>query len=57
MKKTNKDEIFCSFCESSQEDINLLIEGNDVHICDICIEKASEVIDADKKKNNQTKFK
>ena len=53
MKKTNKDEIFCSFCESSQEDINLLIEGNDVHICDICIEKASEVIDADKKKNNQ----
>ena len=44
MKKTNKEEIYCSFCESNQEKINLLIEGNDVYICDLCIIKASEVI-------------
>ncbi len=44
MKTTNKEEIYCSFCESNQEKINLLIEGNDVYICDLCIIKASEVI-------------
>ena len=44
MKTTNKEEIYCSFCESTQEKINLLIEGNDVYICDLCIIKASEVI-------------
>ena len=44
MKTTNKEEIYCSFCESTQEKINLLVEGNDVYICDLCIIKASEVI-------------
>ena len=53
MKKTNKEEIFCSFCESSQDNINLLIEGNDVYICDLCIEKASDVISED---NNNNKY-
>ena len=47
MKKTNKEEIYCSFCESNQEKINLLIEGNDVYICDLCIKKASEVISSE----------
>ena len=56
MKKTNKEEIFCSFCESSQDDINLLIEGNEVYICDLCIVKASDVISDDKNKNEKNIF-
>ena len=56
MKKADKEEIFCSFCESPQEEINLLIEGNNVYICDLCIEKASEVI-AEDNKNNDNIFK
>ena len=56
MKKTNKEEIFCSFCESSQDDINLLIEGNEVYICDLCIAKASDVISDDKNKNEKNIF-
>ena len=56
MKKTNKEEIFCSFCESPQDDINLLIEGNEVYICDLCIVKASDVISEDKIKNDKNIF-
>ena len=56
MKKTNKEEIFCSFCESSQDDINLLIEGNEVYICDLCIVKASDVISENKNKNDKNIF-
>ena len=56
MKKTNKEEIFCSFCESSQDDINLLIEGNEVYICDLCIVKASDVLSDDKNKNEKNIF-
>ena len=56
MKRTNKEEIFCSFCESSQDDINLLIEGNEVYICDLCIVKASDVISEDKSKNDKNIF-
>ena len=56
MKKTNKEEIFCSFCESPQDDINLLIEGNEVYICDLCIVKASDVISEDKSKNDKNIF-
>ena len=56
MKKTSKEEIFCSFCESSQDDINLLIEGNEVYICDLCIVKASDVISEDKNKNDKNIF-
>ena len=56
MKKTNKEDIFCSFCESSQDDINLLIEGNEAYICDLCIVKASDVISDDKNKNEKNIF-
>ncbi len=44
MKKTDKQKIYCSFCGIHQEDVELLIEGNEVYICNLCLDKASQVI-------------
>jgi len=44
MKKTDKQQIYCSFCGVPQEDVDLLIEGNEVYICNLCLDKASQVI-------------
>ena len=41
-KKENK--LICSFCGSTEKDVNFLIEGESVFICDICIEKANEIV-------------
>ncbi|MBI64915.1 MAG: ATP-dependent Clp protease ATP-binding subunit ClpX [Candidatus Marinimicrobia bacterium] len=50
MKKTDKQKIYCSFCGIHQEDVELLIEGNEVYICNLCLDKASQVIN----QNNNT---
>ena len=45
LEKNNKDKnLICSFCGSSEVDVNFLVEGDNVFICDICIEKANEII-------------
>ena len=41
-KKENK--LICSFCGSTEKDVNFLIEGESAFICDICIEKANEIV-------------
>ena len=43
-KKSQKTLIKCSFCGSSQNEIDFLVEGDDVFICDLCIEKANEAL-------------
>ena len=43
--KTSKEKkLICSFCGSSDIDVNFLVEGDNVYICDICIEKANEIV-------------
>ena len=48
-KKLQKSLIKCSFCGSSQNEIDFLVEGDDVFICDLCIEKANEALILNKK--------
>ena len=43
-QKTIKNKIICSFCNSEQEKIDFLVEGNGAFICDFCIEKAYEAL-------------
>ena len=39
-----KSNLSCSFCASSEKDVNFLIEGDNAYICDICIDKANEIV-------------
>ena len=34
----------CSFCGRSKEDVTILISGMDAQICELCVEKAQEII-------------
>lgn len=44
-KNTNK----CSFCGRSQKDVNMLITGPSVNICDDCVRMAYEIVGSNKK--------
>ncbi len=43
MSKSNKD-IKCSFCGSGKQDTLMLIAGLDAHICDKCVNQASQIL-------------
>lgn len=43
----------CSFCGRDKRNANILIAGISGHICDSCIEQAHEIIQEEKKKNNE----
>lgn len=40
----NKTIDYCSFCGRSDNEVNLLIAGMSAHICDSCIEQASQIV-------------
>ena len=40
-------EIRCSFCGKTQDQVNKLIAGPGVYICDECVELCSDIIDED----------
>lgn len=42
--KTKGANSYCSFCGKRQSDVKKLIAGNDVFICDACIELCNEVL-------------
>ena len=43
--KNQKDtSLSCSFCGSNESDVNFLVEGDSAFICDICIDKANEIV-------------
>ncbi len=44
MKKSSRKTIECSFCNVSQQDVLLLVEGNSCYICDLCIEKSNQIM-------------
>jgi len=54
VKKYNKKSLKCSFCKVSQKEVKYLVEGDEVFICDKCVKKANQIIDAGLKKNKQT---
>tara|TARA_B100000945_G_C20377357_1_gene595303 strand:+ start:104 stop:1336 length:1233 start_codon:yes stop_codon:yes gene_type:complete len=41
------EKITCSFCGKNKQDTNILIAGNDAHICDACIEQAHYIVQED----------
>jgi len=47
MTKENSpgDDLLCSFCGKSQEEVKKLIAGPSVYICDECIQLCNEIID------------
>ena len=43
----SKDNIFCSFCGKSQDEVQRLISGKNSYICDSCVELCHELIFSD----------
>jgi ATP-dependent Clp protease ATP-binding subunit ClpX len=43
-KDDSKDDLLCSFCGKSQEEVKKLIAGPSVYICDECIQLCTEII-------------
>jgi ClpX C4-type zinc finger len=43
-----KPTLYCSFCGKSQHDVQKLIAGPKVHICDECVDCCIEVLGEDK---------
>lgn len=41
----NKDEVRCSFCGKNKDEVFKMIAGNDVFICDECVDLCSDIID------------
>ena len=44
MKMSKTENIQCSFCGRSREEVKILIAGQEGHICEHCIEHAHEVV-------------
>ena len=51
-----KNELYCYFCGSKEEEVNYLIEGDEAYICDYCINKAHLVINESNDKNKKNDF-
>ena len=47
MPKKDETQIKCSFCGKGQDEVNRLIAGPGVYICDECIEVCFEILDGD----------
>ncbi|MCL7989087.1 ATP-dependent Clp protease ATP-binding subunit ClpX [Sphingobacterium sp. lm-10] len=61
MSKSNQKDIHCSFCGISKSEAQMLIAGDGAHICDRCVQQASEILAEElkqrKSKNLQTVLK
>lgn len=45
MRRSNKQSYCCSFCGRDKSEALILIAGIDGHICEVCVEQASEIIE------------
>jgi ATP-dependent Clp protease ATP-binding subunit ClpX len=43
-KDESNDDLLCSFCGKSQDEVKKLIAGPSVYICDECIQLCTEII-------------
>jgi ATP-dependent Clp protease ATP-binding subunit ClpX len=59
MRSKNKQNYRCSFCGRDKSEALILIAGIDGHICEVCVEQASEIIEEElyggKKKEEEPK--
>ena len=51
----SEKELTCSFCGLTKVQTNLLVAGQEAHICDSCIEQAYGIIVEENKKNDTEK--
>jgi ATP-dependent Clp protease ATP-binding subunit ClpX len=52
-KRNFRDQVFrCSFCGRSADEVESLISGPDVHICNDCVQSATEIISRHRKQAN-----
>lgn len=47
MQKNDENQIKCSFCGKTQNEVNKLISGPGVYICDECIDVCIEIMDSE----------
>ena len=52
-KRDINDNLFCSFCGKNQKEVQKLIAGPAVYICDECIQLCSEIIEEEKGKDEK----
>jgi ATP-dependent Clp protease ATP-binding subunit ClpX len=58
MKDMEKEKVIkCSFCGKSPSQVGTMIAGPGVYICDLCVELARGIIESEKVKNDNFKFK
>ncbi|MCU0255281.1 MAG: ATP-dependent Clp protease ATP-binding subunit ClpX [Vicinamibacterales bacterium] len=48
IRKDRQDTLTCSFCKKTQHDVEKLIAGPDVYICDACVAACQELIVAER---------
>ena len=48
LKKDSHDSLICSFCKKTQHDVEKLIAGPDVYICDACVSACQDLIAAER---------
>ena len=51
----SEKDLICSFCGLSKVQTNLLVAGQDAHICDSCIEQAYGIIIEESKRSSNPK--
>ncbi|MAJ44961.1 MAG: ATP-dependent Clp protease ATP-binding subunit ClpX [Candidatus Marinimicrobia bacterium] len=47
----------CSFCGTHEKDVEVLVEGQDVYICDKCVVSAGEIVKENKLSTNKAEYK
>ncbi|WP_124057419.1 ATP-dependent Clp protease ATP-binding subunit ClpX [Vaginisenegalia massiliensis] len=52
-RNTHENDYYCSFCGKSQDEVNKIIAGPDVYICDECVELCKNIIDEEMKQIKQ----
>jgi ATP-dependent Clp protease ATP-binding subunit ClpX len=52
-KRDMNDNLFCSFCGKNQKEVQKLIAGPAVYICDECIQLCSEIIEEERGKDEK----
>ena len=48
--------VSCSFCKKDKNQTEILIAGDGAHICDVCIEKAHQIVQADVSNKRKKEF-
>ena len=53
-KDDSTDDLLCSFCGKSQDEVKKLIAGPSVYICNECVEKFNEIITEESEETDDT---